>query len=231
MLRLMIEWHYFLSVSGSWETLHLPERCSEKCYRKTSFELAMRSTRSPLGRMVTNMMHRKSFQPRRRVFNTHSQLESGQTMPITIVGKCPCKQFHTHSVEQIVNTEYALQISMLKSGRNGYHLSSTVSLPISLPAINKKQLCSLLKGIAVFSQDFQREGKWDAFMSSKEEIWRRRTVLFSYVISSKIRFEVTRVMLTMLHKNVRHLNTISYLLPYWKEYSQHLSITETYWVA
>lgn len=53
---------------------------------------------------------------------------------------------------QEVRTEYISSISKEKSGHNCYHLSPTVFLPISLPAINKKQLQKLLKGTLVYYQ-------------------------------------------------------------------------------
>lgn len=53
---------------------------------------------------------------------------------------------------QEVRIEYIFYILMEKSGRNCYHLSHRVSLPISLLAINKKQLQRSLKEILVYSQ-------------------------------------------------------------------------------
>lgn len=73
---------------------------------------------------------------------------------------------------QVIAAESRLRISMEKSGRNCYHLSQILFLPISLLVINKKQLQRLLKELLVYSQYcFRGKGNEMSSYPIEEEIW------------------------------------------------------------
>ena len=64
-----------------------------------------------------------------------------------------------------------------KTGYNCYHLSQIVFLPISLPAINKKQLRRLLKEILGYSHCcFRGKGNEMSPSPTAEEIWQGRVI-------------------------------------------------------
>ena len=64
-----------------------------------------------------------------------------------------------------------------KTGHNCYHLSQIVFLPISLPAINKKQLRRLLKEIFCYSHCcFRGKGNEMSPSPIAEEIWQGRVI-------------------------------------------------------